>query len=294
MKRTTTALCLIGLAAAVPAQAITIDGVFSDWTSAQLIGTDPAGDVSSGDTLDWLNLRATYDSGTLYLSYQTRGSIDFAANAWRYAVFIDADSRTDTGYRGANNEFALGADYLLEGAKLHRYVGDGTSWTWTVVGNADYRITGDRVEMGIVGALLGMTGEARIKLMLAGINQTTTDYARNDKGGFAYPKDRIVLDARFSDWNNVAVLGSDPVGDVGAEDPVDWRRLRALGTNGMLYLGYETAKPIDLANHAWRYAVLIDSDNDTRTGYTALPGGSGAEYLIEGTTLFRYAGPVPA
>lgn len=43
MKRTTTALCLFGLAAAAPAQAITIDGVFSDWTSAQLIGTDPAG-----------------------------------------------------------------------------------------------------------------------------------------------------------------------------------------------------------------------------------------------------------
>ena len=283
-------LFLSSLGMAPPARAITVDGVFSDWTSSQLIGIDAAGDVGAGDTVDFLSLWARFENSALYVSYKTQRNIDFAGNAWRYGVLLDINSVKTTGYRGAASEYALGADYLVEGATIYKYAGGGTNWAWTTVGTAAYAIAGDRLEMRIAGSTIGMTGTSKIKIMAVGKNDGTYDFACDDKAGFAYPRDPIVVDGAFTDWAAVTPVGTDATGDVSPGDIVDWLDLRALGQNGTLYLSYTTAKPVDLLNNGSRYDVLIDADNNDRSGYTNIPAGIGAEFLIEGATLFKYAG----
>ena len=61
----------------LPARAITVDGVFSDWTDQQ-IGIEAAGDVGAGDMVDWLTAWARFENSALYISYKTQRNIDFA------------------------------------------------------------------------------------------------------------------------------------------------------------------------------------------------------------------------
>lgn len=169
---------------------------------------------------------------------------------------------------------------LDEGATIYRYTGSGTDWTWSWAAPPNCAISGARLEMRIFGATIGMTATSRIKIMLVGNNDTTRDIARDDLAGFAYPRDRIVLDGAFSDWSGVTPIGTDLKNDVSAGDTVDWVNVRAVRQNGTLYLSYTTASPIDLARNGWRYDLLIDADNNNRTGFMGLPSGVGAEYLV--------------
>jgi hypothetical protein len=278
----------------VSARAVVIDGTFADWTTNQFAGLDSWGDVAPGDLVDWKSLWVVYQTNVLYISYETTGAVDFVGNAWRYGIYLDTDSNSSTGYRGPAGSYALGAERYIEGATVYQYTGDGTSWSWNPVGGAAYAINGARLEMSVTGSLLGMTSGSRIKILLVGNNPTTSDYARNDKAGFAYPRDRLVLDGLFLDWNSVSTLGvntwTDGVADVSSGDLVDWRRLRAIGTNGTLYISYETRSNLDLINNAWRYDVFMDTDENNRSGYRGLSGGSGVEYLLEGGSLYAYTG----
>jgi hypothetical protein len=278
------------MAGTAPARAITIDGVFSDWTSQQIIGTDGASDVGDGDPVDWLTLWAKFENGGLYVSYTTGADIDFAQNAWRYSVFLDTDSLPATGYRGGDLPYAMGAEYLIEGATIYKYTGHGNDWVWSKVGSATYAISRNRLEMRIGASATALTAKSKIKIMLVGNNNARNDFARNDRAGFAYPADPVVVDGAFADWAAVTPIGTDAAGDVSASDIVDWTDVRVLGRNGTLYLNYTSAKPIDLFNNGWRYGVLIDADNNNRSGYTNITGGVGAEYLVEGATLYRYQG----
>ena len=51
---------------------------------------------------------------------------------------IDTDQSRASGYRGANDTFAVGAEYMLEGASLYAYTGSGTDWGWSFVASAVY------------------------------------------------------------------------------------------------------------------------------------------------------------
>jgi uncharacterized delta-60 repeat protein len=268
---------------------ITIDGNFSDWSTFDIVGTDAAGDVGPNDVVDWLTLWARFENGSLMISYQTQKNIDFNNNAWRYGVFLDIDSNPTTGYRGSKSEYKFGAEYLVEGGTIYRYTGNGTTWAWSSLGSATYAISGNRLEMQIPGATIGMTASSRIKIMLVGNNDAISDFARNDLAGFAYPRDRIVLNGDLTGWSGVTPLGTDPAGDASG-DTVDWVEVQALRQNGTLYLSYTTVGPIDLTNNGSRYNLLIDTDNNPNTGFVGLPGGIGAEYLIQGSTLYRYTG----
>ena len=169
-----------------------------------------------------------------------------------------------------------------------------------MVGKSVYAFYGPRLEMSIPGNILGMTGASRIRILLAGNNPTTVDYARQDRAGFSFPADPvpIVIDGAFGDWRTVPTIGTDPSGDVPAcpgsprctgGNVVDWTEFRASRANGTLYLYYNTVNWLDFGENFWRYGVLIDTDNNALTGYRGV-NGTGGEYLIEGGTLYRYTG----
>ncbi len=285
-------MLLVGFLAALwfagVANAQTIDGNFSEWSSGEIIGTDPAANVNHTDVADWLTLWATFQNGNLLLSYQTVQNIDFNNNAWRYEVLLDTDSNPLTGYRGAAGNYKLGADYMVEGGTIYRYTGTGTNWSWSYVGTTTYAISGNLLEMAVPGASLGITASTWIKIQLVGNNAAGPDFVPKDIAGFSYPRDQVVLDCDFSPWSGINPLGTIPAGNT--TDIVDWTGAWALSQNRTFYLSYTTASPIDFTNNGSRYNVLLDTDNNPNTGYVGLPGGAGAEYLIQAGNLYRYAG----
>jgi len=112
---------------------------------------------------------------------------------------------------------------------------------------------------------------------------------------YRYP--RIVVDGDFTDWaclpNTVEpVKASDPQGDVGNGDKVDYTGFKIYSYNRVLYFSYQTTSKIDFTWNTPAFNLFIDTDNDPLTGYQ---GGQesfviGADALIQGGTLYTYSG----
>jgi hypothetical protein len=84
-----------------------------------------------------------------------------AAEPWTYRrVFIDIDSNASTGfgYRG------IGADYLIENGLLYQYTGDGSSWSWTVLGTSNLTQSGQTLTWWAWRATLPGPGGAGLKM----------------------------------------------------------------------------------------------------------------------------------
>jgi len=128
------------------AQAITIDGDFSDWAGvSQLTPADSSGDAGAGGLVDWMNSWVTDDETYIYVSYQTNDNVDFVSYQTRYNILLDTDNSNTTGYL-VND---IGADYLLQGAKVWDYpdAGASSNWSWTELGEDSYGIDANRVEI---------------------------------------------------------------------------------------------------------------------------------------------------
>lgn len=85
---------------------------------------------------------------------------------------------------------------------------------------------------------------------------------------------------------------TDAAGDVGASDRVDYTSAEITASGDVAYLRYTTTAPVDLARMSQRYLAYFDADRDASTGYVQQgPGVTvGAEYLLMGERLYRYAG----
>jgi len=166
--------------------AIVIGGGFDDWSGIPSLGTDPAGDVSAGDTVDYSTLWAASDQGSLYLSYQTEGNIDFASEGWRYNVFIDTDNDAGTGFKGAG--YGIGADYLVQGGTLFSFSGAVQSdWSWSFMEMLSHYTSANRMEVQVAESSLGLSPGYSIRFLLHGDNVATEDYFPDNKSGLVFP-----------------------------------------------------------------------------------------------------------
>ncbi len=57
-------------------------------------------------------------------------------------VYIDADSKSTTGFQFAWTTPAMGADYLIENTNFNSYIGNGTSFSWSTVASIQPVVTG--------------------------------------------------------------------------------------------------------------------------------------------------------
>lgn len=182
------AVCSLALMSFLtPAFCITIDGSFNDWNAIPLLGEDAVKDAGAGDAVDWTKFWLAAKNGALFISYETEKNIDFYSNAWRYNVYIDSDNRLNTGYRGADNSLYVRADFLLQGATLYRYTGNGTSWNWQREKSCAYGINGSRFEASILEKDLSLTAGYSLKLFFYGANTVKPDCAKDNKDGFIFP-----------------------------------------------------------------------------------------------------------
>lgn len=100
---------------------------------------------------DWREVSARAKGGQFVIAYQCAQKVDFKIAAV-YSVFIDVDRDRATGYRGAMDNFPIGADYLLQGGMLYRYQQNeaqkpGTDWYWDQGTAAQYKLLGNSAEI---------------------------------------------------------------------------------------------------------------------------------------------------
>ena len=74
----------------------------------------------------------------------------------------------------------------------------------------------------------------------------------------------ITIDGRFDDWKNIQKLHIDPAGDGASE--LDLLSVSVAADSARLFFRLELAGDLSLQT-ANQLTLLIDSDNDTNTGY---------------------------
>lgn len=122
---------------------------------------------------DWLEFHAATGPQGLRLGYRCADPIDFNRGA-AYCVYLDTDGDRGTGFRGGEDSFPLGADYLLQGVTLYRYVGDegaqrGLAWAWSQVGEAPAQVSENWAEFTLSPELVSIAS-ARVSAFLMGDN----------------------------------------------------------------------------------------------------------------------------
>jgi len=162
----------------VPFGVLSLDGNLSDWSSVTSFGRD-GDDISvAGAQADWMETWMAHDSSTIYLAYENDGAIN-TANWWPWQVFIDTDNNPATGFSAGPG---MGAEYVLEGANLQRYIGDGSSWSWEYVGGTSRGVSGNNAEISFARSSIGNPSVFRV--MFRTINAAFTgSYAAE---GFDY------------------------------------------------------------------------------------------------------------
>lgn len=185
---------------------------------------------------------ATNDSSNIKYVYQysTAGSF--------YRTYIDSDVNAATGF-AANG---VGADYLLEGGFLYRYVGPG--WNWSQIGTVTYSNTANTASWTFSRASIGetnCTNETAKAIFEVQLSNGTFDRSSIISQSF------IPCSSALTD--NVTTNGATNV------------------YYTMQYTG------------SWSlFHVFIDTDQNTATGYAT--GGIGADYFVENGTLFQHTG----
>ncbi len=107
--------------------------------------------------------------------------------------------------------------------------------------------------------------------------------------------DGITIDSDRSDWAGLTAYPDDSAGEpgIGAFD-VDWDTITLANSSDLstFYIRYQLNNAADFGSFPAFYNLFIDTDEDRGTGY--IGGGSqlpiGAEYLLQGATLYAFTG----
>lgn len=177
-------ICVNGYTAAAA-----IDGKFDEWKGTNPLAEDTKEDVGAEDVVDWTAFWAMRDNENLYFSYACAKPLDWSANAWRYNVFIDTDNNPETGYKGYDGNWAIGADYLLQGGIIFKFNGPSqTAWEWQEIGSQKYFIESNQVEIQVPYTVIGITVSQKVNILLHGDNVEKTDFLPGN-----YTKEVIVI-----------------------------------------------------------------------------------------------------
>ena len=106
-------------------------------------------------------------------------------------------------------------------------------------------------------------------------------------GGISNPA-TISIDGSLNDWANLQSFGQDgnDISMAGAQ--ADWQEGWMAHDASNLYIAYSNYGAINTASW-WTWEVYLDTDSDSTTGYN-FNGVIGADYLLDGGTLWKYTG----
>jgi len=146
---------------------IDMNGDMSDWAGVSAEYLDRSGDaVQRNETLwgsaghltntsgrnDFTNLKVAHDASSLYFYAQTKDPITPNTGAGWMQLFIDSDDTSSTGWEGYDfmvNRTSPGAST----ATLERSTG---GWNWVKVADVPYKVIGNKLQLQISRADLGL------------------------------------------------------------------------------------------------------------------------------------------
>jgi len=224
----------------------------------------------------------------------------------KYNVYIDTDSNPSTGFHGGSGNFPVGAEYLVQGSTVYHYTGTGLNWSWASVGTFTPGVSGNSAEYKFARSLIGSPKIVRLYFYgdntgLGGVvdSYPTSALTSNGTGNFlVYRMDdvtnsvaagAITVNGSLTEWSTLRQFPVKPDDVTGAANVVDYEKGWVAHDPTNLYFAVQNANAVTL-NGA--YNIYIDTDCNRSTGF--IGSGSnftvGAEYLIQGGSLFHYTG----
>ncbi|WP_299871019.1 Ig-like domain-containing protein [uncultured Cocleimonas sp.] len=172
----------------VSSSAITIDGNVNDWNGLDYFSDDPDDIDGENNQIDWLKIAIAHSPQNVFMTYKNRQNVDPNNNSgtyipWGWEAYLDTDNNSNTGYKLGS----IGADYVIDGYVIERYIGTGTSWSWDIVDNASLMYSGADVELSFPRSNIG--NPQNMKVVFNGDNgayngDSTDRYP--DSGYFSY------------------------------------------------------------------------------------------------------------
>jgi hypothetical protein len=95
----------------------------------------------------------------------------------------------------------------------------------------------------------------------------------------------VVIDGNFADWADVASVGAGLNLANTAGNELDLTALKVSHSDTHLNFLYENENAVTLS---WGYTLYFDTDRDPQTGFAMWD--IGADYMLQGATLYRYTG----
>ena len=141
-----------------PVTGITLDGSLNDWNGLTSFGPDPNDISGSSNLLDWLEGWIAHDESNFYLAYRNDGPITLS---WAYNLYLDTDSNSATGFV-SDAAYPIGAEYLIQASFLYKYTGNGSSWSWSYVGELTAAVSGNQAEFSLPRNWLGNPPELQL------------------------------------------------------------------------------------------------------------------------------------
>ena len=197
---------------------ITIDGDLTDWTGPRMnILASGLGDATD-DNYDIARIWATNDAHDLYLRMDVDGVGAQNYQAWH--VYLDTDQDMETGFRGGDGFWSIGAEFMVESGTLYEYLGSGMDWQWTAIQSIEYRFDTSKQyrEMKIPRSAIGETDipvENTDMIFQLGSSVTGEDYAPDDVTLYHYNHQYFIncLGVTFNDISPSIVYPytSDPL-----------------------------------------------------------------------------------
>ncbi len=297
---------------------IVIDGDFGDWPIEALLATDPKDTSGGGNRLDFMRVWAAHDQQNMFFRYDNHAPNDVEL-VWGNSIGIDTNGAA-IGYTGGF--LPVGIDFLIEGELVYRYNGDGISWSWQGLVNAEVAITGRSLELLVPRTAIGnpetfnliftadnaaVGGSAvdfvpdsvpdidaliETRYLTYALNGTVpapTETSTPSAVTFSNQISTLSIDGNLSDWAGIEPLLIDPEDVAAADGNIDFLSIWAAHDNNHLYFAWQNDGP---TAESWGNAIFFDTDLSISTGFRGFMNDSpiGVDYLSEGSSLFRYMG----
>lgn len=133
---------------------INVDGDMADWKGIPYLADDATEHpYPESGALDWRKVWMADSPYHLIIAAETAHPTPLN---WSYNIFFDTDNNHSTGYRGAGNDWHIGAEYLLQGRFIYKFKGShAAEWAWEFVSHSGHanigRIHEWRLQRGALG-----------------------------------------------------------------------------------------------------------------------------------------------
>jgi len=151
---------------------VTIDGVFDDWKDVKPEYTAHKGSVIHRDSPGWKGLyytnttgrndfiaaRVARDDNNVYFYIETTQAITPSSDPAWMRLFIDTDCKRETGWEGYDyvvNRITPGEKAIVEK--------NSGGWNWEKTGEADYKVSGNKLELRIPRSMLQLSNPIKIE-----------------------------------------------------------------------------------------------------------------------------------